>query len=94
MRRLVLIALLAVLLASGASTAGAQDEPTTTTTIVAELPPAEIIPRPNSGAAPAESGDRGGALQLGLLAGVVVVLAGGVANIVRQSRRARADRDA
>lgn len=93
MRRLVMIALVAGLLAGGVRPADAQVQPTTSTTVVAELPPADIIPRPNSGTAPAEAGDRGGALQLGLLAGVMLVLAGGVANVVRQSRRARAEPD-
>jgi hypothetical protein len=84
--------LLAVLLGLGAilaspSGAGAQDG--TTTTTVAELPPADIIPQPNSGHAPTEAGDRGGALQLGLLALVVVVITGAVWHLVRQSRRAR-----
>jgi uncharacterized protein HemX len=92
-RRLLLIALVLLSVGVAPAVAGAQDDPTTSST-VAELPPADIIPRPNSGTAPEEAGDRGGALQLGLLALVVVVLAGGVVNVVRQSRRARAGRDA
>jgi uncharacterized protein HemX len=91
MRRLVVV-VLAGIVAFGALTAGpalAQSGPTST--VVAELPPPEMIPRPNSGSAPQEAGDRGGALQLGLLALVVVVIGGGVANLVRQSRRARTE---
>ena len=87
MRRLLLATLLTVgLVLAPTVTAHAQDEPTTT---VVELPPVDIIPRPNSGHAPTEAGDRGGALQLGLLALVTVVLAGGVFHVWRQSKRAR-----
>lgn len=70
--------------------AGAQ-EPTTASTSVAELPPQDIVPSPNSGQAPEDAGDRGGALQLGVLALVVVVIGGTVTGLVRQSRRVRAD---
>ena len=51
-----------------------------------------MIPRPNSGVAPKDIGDRGGAAQLALM----VVTFGGVMLIgllvVRESRRARAGR--
>ncbi len=53
------------------------------------MPSQDIIPRPNSGSAPQEAGDRGGALQLGLLALLVVAIGGTVLVLVRQSRRAR-----
>jgi hypothetical protein len=86
-RMLAAVVLSLGLLVVPAATVHAQDEPTTTS--VAELPPADIIPRPNSGHAPTEAGDRGGALQLGLLALGVIVLAGGVLHLWRQSRRAR-----
>jgi len=60
--------------------------PTTTTE---RAPDAEqgIIPEPNSGHAPDEAGDRGGALQLLVLVGLVAALAVGVTLIVRESRR-------
>ena len=51
-----------------------------------------IIPRPDSGVAPEDAGDRGGALQTLLFVIVVggVVLIAGL--VVRESRRARAER--
>lgn len=94
-RRFVLLLFLmstAVTLTFGVPTpAVAQDAPppSSATTIVVRPAP-DIVPRPNSGAPPAEAGDRGGALQLGLLALVVLVIGGTAANLVRQSRRARA----
>ena len=90
MRRGVL-AVLALLLAGIALTgpAGAQGEPTSTTTTTVGLPSQDIIPEPNTDSAPSEAGDRGGALQLGLLALVLVVVGGFVWRLVRQSRRAR-----
>jgi hypothetical protein len=45
-------------------------EPTTTTSPAA--PDQDIIPEPNSGQPPSEAGDRGGALQLVLLALIVI----------------------
>lgn len=48
-----------------------------------------IIPEPNSGVAPEEAGDRGGALQLGILGGLVVAVGGAIGHLVRQSRRVR-----
>jgi uncharacterized protein HemX len=67
--------------------AGGQ-EPTSSTRPPA-VPSQDIIPRPDSGAAPQEAGDRGGALQLALLALLVVAIGGTVLVLVRQSRRAR-----
>jgi len=95
--RRTLLLLIVFALAFGAPAPTRAQEPSpgssaTATTSVGELPPAHIIPRPNSGAAPQEPGDRGGALQLGLLALVVAVIGGAVTNLVRQSRRARAGR--
>jgi hypothetical protein len=79
----------AAALTLAARPAVAQD-PTTTTTEAGEVVPTpDIVPAPNSGDEPTEAGDRGGALQLGLLA---VVLAG-IGLVVylarRQSLRAR-----
>ena len=52
--------------------AAAQDGTPTSTTVA--VPSQDIVPRPNSGSAPKEAGDRGGALQIGLLALVVVAI--------------------
>ena len=87
--RLLAVALL--VLALSATPAAAQDPGSSTTTTLAGLPSPDIIPRPNTDSAPTEAGDRGGALQLGLLALVVVAIGGAVMVLVRQSRRARAD---
>jgi uncharacterized protein HemX len=68
-------------------------EPTSTSpspSTTVGLPTQDIVPQPNSGAAPQEAGDRGGALQLGVLALVVVAISGATFALVRQSRRARA----
>lgn len=64
------------------------DSPTTT-----EAPPAaEIIPKPNSGVAPTDAGDRGGGLQTV----VFFLVIGGTAFMAflvwRQSKKARAER--
>jgi hypothetical protein len=80
------VALLASL--SAPLPAAAQD-PGATTSVTPGAPTQDIVPEPNSGEAPSEAGDRGGALQLGLLALVLLVIGGAVARLVRQSRRAR-----
>jgi uncharacterized protein HemX len=49
----------------------------------------DIVPQPNSGQAPEEAGDRGGALQLLILAVLVVAVGGAVLHLRRQSRRVR-----
>ena len=83
------VALLAVTALVGAQilppdTAQAQDAP------AGQVPTQDIIPEPNSGEAPDEAGDRGGALQL-LVLGLVVVAIGGTAlHLARQARRADA----
>lgn len=87
MRRGV-VAVLALLLVAGIATPVAAQDPTSPST-TAGAPAPDIIPEPNTDAAPSEAGDRGGALQLGLLAVVVVVISGAVFALVRQSRRAR-----
>jgi hypothetical protein len=69
---------------------GAQEADDPPTTVV--VPDQQIVPSPNSGSEPTEAGDRGGVLQLGLLVLVVVVIGVAVSHLVRQSRRARADR--
>ncbi|WP_436792519.1 hypothetical protein [Actinospongicola halichondriae] len=74
--------------AAGAAPAG--DAPVTT--LGSQPEGGGIIPRPDSGVEPEDAGDRGGALQTVLF----VVVLGGVAVIgglvVRESRRARAER--
>lgn len=57
-----------------------------------EAPAGEIIPKPGSGEAPDEAGDRGGALQLGLLGLVTLAIAGIAVYLVRRSRPAREER--
>lgn len=91
-RLLLATAVLAVActLAPGAvATAGAQDD-TSSTTEAPEGP--AIIPQPNSGSEPEDAGDRGGSLQT--LVFVAVVAGVGVMGslIVRESRKARAER--
>lgn len=63
--------------------AAAQDTPST------GLPTRDIVPKPNSGQAPTEAGDRGGSLQLLILALVVAAVTVAVVHLVRQSQRAR-----
>lgn len=95
-RRLLAIAVLALglLLAAvavpGAALAQSDDGTTSTTTSL--VPTQDIIPEPNSGAEPQDAGDRGGALQTVLFFGLIVAIGVGAATVVRQSRRARAER--
>lgn len=90
MRRILATIILAVVVVLAAPAASAQSDEGTTTT--ARIEGGDIIPRPNTGAEPQDAGDRGGALQtvlfVGIVGGVVVM----AAIVVRQSRRARADR--
>jgi len=85
-RALVLLAVIVCVVVT-AGGAAAQDPEGTATTAVPSPP--QIIPRPDSGTQPQEAGDRGGTLQLGLLTLLVVVIAGVVLVLVRQSQRAR-----
>jgi hypothetical protein len=60
----------------------------------APVPEQDMIPEPNSGRAPTDAGDRGGALQ-GLVLLFIVIGVGGITVLaVRESRRARARRTA
>ena len=60
----------------------------------APLPGQEMIPEPNSGRAPSDAGDRGGALQ-GVVLLLIVIGVGGIAGLaLRESRPARARRNA
>jgi len=81
---LAAVLLAGVLLAGPVTAQEADDGP--------EVPTGEIVPKPNSGHAPEEAGDRGGALQLGLLGLMVVsvIAVGVVINLrTREHRRAR-----
>ena len=60
---LVLVLVLGVAIVSVTSDGDAQQG---SSLAPGELPPAEAIPRPGSGRAPEQAGDRGGSLQLGL----------------------------
>jgi len=84
--RLLVSVVLAV--AMHAAPASAQ-EPSSTSTTLTEVPDQDIIPAPNTGEEPHESGERGGALQLAILALIVVAIVVAIALIVHQSRRAR-----
>lgn len=92
-RFLATLALVAVLvlgaLAGGAAPATAQSDGQVTTTFPTG---GDIIPQPGTGTEPEDAGDRGGALQTALFFGIVgaVVVMGAV--VVRQSRKARAER--
>lgn len=88
MPRRALTLLAAVVMALALAAPVAAQEPTSSSTTIGPAPQG-IVPEPNSGTAPSEAGDRGGALQLGLLALVVLVIGGVVVGLVRQSRQAR-----
>ncbi len=81
-----LIALTSLLWMS--SLAGAQDQ----VPPPAGEPTPHIIPRPNSGHPPLDSGDLGGSLQLLVLGLLVLAIGGGLLVLVRQSRQARSGR--
>jgi hypothetical protein len=87
---LALLVALAALLVAPAS-ALAQDTSGGDSTSSTGVPAPDIIPKPDSGHKPMDAGDPGGALQLLLLALIVVAVTGIVLHLVRQSRRARAD---
>ncbi len=59
-----------------------------------DQPVGGIIPRPNSGATPAVSGDRGGAEQWLLLGLIVAFFAVATTSVVRAARKAQAERAA
>lgn len=89
---LTLALALVATLAWSAPSASAQTEDDTTTTTLEAMESPSIIVRPNSGSAPTEAGDRGGALQTALFVAMVggVLVIGGL--VVRESRKARASR--
>jgi hypothetical protein len=65
----------------------------TTPTAEQQVPTQDIVPRPDSGAAPEEAGDRGGALQLLLPLLILVAIGGGVWHVSRQARQSRRPAD-
>ena len=94
MRRPLATALLALVLAVAlvivpAPPAAWAADDTTTTSLV---PTRDIIPRPNTGVAPSDAGDRGGGLQTAIFLGIIVVVVGAGWYLVGQSRKARAER--
>jgi hypothetical protein len=100
-RRLLLVAVAAVVAAAllAPSPVLAQDPGQRTVdgsidTSGEPLPEPHIIPRPNEGHEPVDAGDRGGSLQLGLLALMVLAVSGGVAYVVHESRKARTAKQA
>ena len=82
----VLVLTLVVGLAAGRPTVTAAQEPPVT-----PMTTPDIVPKPNSGRAPTEAGDRGGALQLLILALLAGAVGGGVLHLTRESRRARSE---
>lgn len=78
--------------APAAPVAPAGDTEAPVTTLGQQPDGGGIIPQPGSGTEPQDAGDRGGALQtllfVAMLGGVVVI----AALVVRESRRARAER--
>lgn len=92
LRLLAILACLALVLTLPVDQASAGDDEAPVTTLDEQPEGGGIIPRPNSGTEPEDSGDRGGALQtvlfVAVLGGVVVI----AALVVRESRRARSER--
>lgn len=84
---------LAVAILPTAAVSAQDDGSSDTSVTTSELPESQgIVPEPNSGVAPTEAGDRGGALQTALFV-LVIVGVGGIAYlVVRESRKAKAAR--
>ena len=99
MRRLI-VALTLVAATMLAPSFSAHAQTATTTTTVAMTDDSQVgqtksvIPKPNSGSAPKQAGDRGGALQLGLFGVLVLALAFIGAVIIRSTMRNSRIRDA
>lgn len=79
-----------VAVVAGLSDTEARERPTTEE----GLPEAEMIPQPNEGKAPKDSGDRGGWAQLALFGLLVVAIAGIGAVVLRGNAKARRNRAA
>lgn len=84
-----LAAVAATVPAASPAAAQADPDPTPTVTVQGDAPVGDIIPRPNSGRAPENPGDRGGFLQVGLLFFIIGVILAGAAYLWWQSRRLR-----
>jgi hypothetical protein len=96
MRHRFLAALLALMIVAFGAVAApvpagaAQPDPDDPTVTEPEPAPGDdIIPRPDSGAEPSEAGDRGGALQVAVLVGILVAVGALVALALRDVRKAR-----
>lgn len=91
-RLLAVVACLLLSIAPPAFAAPVGDGDAPVTTLGQQPDGGGIIPRPDSGRAPEDAGDRGGALQtvvfVVILGGVVVI----ATLVVRESRKARAER--
>jgi hypothetical protein len=74
---------------AGASVGAPAQDGTGETTDETPVPEQDIIPRPDSGQSPEEAGDRGGALQLAVLGGILAGVGLIVFLAVRESRRNR-----
>jgi hypothetical protein len=101
MRRLIVVlTLVAATMLAPSFRVQAQTATTTTTTTVAMADDGQasqtksVIPKPNSGSAPQQAGDRGGALQIGLFGVLVLALAFIGAVIIRSTMRNSRIRDA
>ena len=91
MRVVLLLSVASLLLADWeqvGATGPAAESPSTT---LRELPEGagRIIQRPDSGVAPDDSGDRGGAAQIVLFVVLVAAVGGGVTLVILESRRKR-----
>ena len=100
MRRLIVaLTMVATTMLAPSFSVHAQTAATTTTTVATTDDgqagqTKSVIPKPNSGSAPKQAGDRGGALQLGLFGVLVLALAFIGAVIIRSTMRNSRIRDA
>jgi hypothetical protein len=99
MRRLIVaLTLVAATMLAPSFSVHAQTATTTTTVAMTDDSQAgqtkSVIPKPNSGSAPKQAGDRGGALQIGLFGVLVLALAFIGAVIIRSTMRNSRIRDA
>jgi hypothetical protein len=99
MRRLIVaLTLVAATMLAPSFRVDAQTVTTTTTVAMTDDGQAgqtkSVIPKPNSGSAPQQAGDRGGALQIGLFGVLVLALAFIGAVVIRSTMRNSRIRDA
>ena len=88
---LTIVVLVLAIGALAAGPSGAQEAPTTAPVQIEDVdsPLGDIIPKPNSGVAPADGGDRGGSLQLTLLALIGAFFAIAIFSVRRSILKAR-----